>query len=180
MTRFARPYARAFLEAAPAGYDVDSFLGAIANVARAIARDRRLRNFFGSPSVPADAKRGALAALAARASVDEFGQRLLRLALENRRILFLDQIVSAIREESDRKLGIVEAMVTVAAPLNDGDGERIEQALARQLGRRVRMRVQVDSKILAGFVARVGSEVFDASAERAIERFQGEAAGTGA
>ena len=177
MTRFARPYAQAFLEAMPAGYDVDAFLEAVAGFARAIAQDRRLRNFFASPSIPADAKRGVLGDLAGRARVDEFGQRLLRLALDNRRILGLGEIVSAIRELSDRKQGIVEAAVTVASPLRDGDRERIEQALARQLGRRVRMKVQVDPKILAGFVARVGSEVFDASAERAIDRFQGEAAG---
>jgi F-type H+-transporting ATPase subunit delta len=177
VSRFARPYARAFLESMPAGYDVDAFLEAASSVARAIAADRRLRNFFASPSVPVDAKRGALAELARRGGVDEFGQRLLRLALDNRRILGSSEIVSAIREASDRRQGVVEASVTVAAPLLDGDHERIRQALARQLGRRVRMRVQVDPKILAGFVARVGSEVFDASAERAIERFQGEASG---
>jgi F0F1-type ATP synthase delta subunit len=39
------------------------------------------------------------------------------------------------------------------------------------------MTVKVDPQILAGFVARVGSEVFDASAVRAIERFREEAAG---
>ena len=177
MMRFARPYAQAFLETAPAGYDVEAFLDAAANIARAIAVDRRLRNFFASPSIPVDAKRGVLAELAGRAHVDEFGQRLLRLVLDHRRILGLGEIVSAIREASDRKQGIVEAAVTVASPLGDGDQDRIEKALARQLGRRVRMKVQVDPKILAGFVARVGSEIFDASAERAIERFQGEAAG---
>jgi F0F1-type ATP synthase delta subunit len=39
------------------------------------------------------------------------------------------------------------------------------------------MKVDVDPKILAGFVARVGSELFDASATGAIERFHGEAGG---
>jgi len=32
--------------------------------------------------------------------------------------------------------------------------------------------VNVDQTILAGFVARIGSEVFDASALRAIDRFR--------
>jgi F0F1-type ATP synthase delta subunit len=39
------------------------------------------------------------------------------------------------------------------------------------------MKVDVDRNILAGFVARVGSEIFDASAARAIERFEQDAAG---
>lgn len=177
MTRFARPYAQAFLEALPAGFDVDHFLEKASALARAIAGDRRLRAFLAAPSIPMDAKKGVLDDLARRAEVDEFGQRFLRLVLEKRRMLTLGEILSAIREARDRALGIVEAAVTVAAPVNDGERDRIEQALARQLGRKVRMTVRVDSQILAGFVARVGSEVFDASAVRAIERFHEEAAG---
>jgi F-type H+-transporting ATPase subunit delta len=108
--------------------------------------------------------------------VDDFGRRFLRLALDKRRILFLEEILGAIRDARDRQLGIVEALITVATALRDGDREHIEQVLAHQLGRRIRMVVRVDPKILAGFVARVGSEVFDASAVRAIERFHEEAA----
>jgi len=59
----------------------------------------------------------------------------------------------------------------VAARLDPAERARIEEALARKLNRRVRMKVDVDPKILAGFVAKVGSEVYDASALRAIERF---------
>lgn len=177
MSRFARPYAQAFLEAMPAGFDVERFLENASAIARAAAQDRRLRNFLAAPSVPLDAKRGVLDDLARRSEVDEFGRRFLRLVLEKRRILSLGEILSAIREARDRVLGIVEAAVTVAGPLDDRERDRIQQALARQLGRKVRMTVRVDSQILAGFVARVGSEVFDASAVRAIERFQEEAAG---
>jgi F-type H+-transporting ATPase subunit delta len=174
--RFARPYAQAFLEAMPAGYDADRFLERASMLARAM-EDRRLRAFLGAPSVPADAKRGVLDDLASRAELDEFGRRFLQLLLDKRRILTLPVILSAIREARDQALGIVEAAVTVAAPLQDGARERIEKALARQTGRKVRMTVKVDPQILAGFVARVGSEVFDASAVRAIERFREEAAG---
>jgi F-type H+-transporting ATPase subunit delta len=176
VSRFARPYAQAFLGAVPSGFDVEGFLERALVLARALAADRRLKNFLAAPSVPVDAKRGVLDDLGRRVGVDDFGQRFLRLVLDNRRILALDEILSAIREAFDRQLGVVEATVTVAFPLADGDRAGIEQALARQLGRRVRMRVHVDPSILAGFVARVGSEVFDASVLRAIERFQVEAA----
>jgi len=179
VSRFARPYAQAFLETVPSGFDVEEFLERAAVLARALAADRRLKNFLAAPSVPVDAKRGVLDDLVRRAGVDDFGQRFLRLVLDNRRILALEEILSAIRDARDRQVGVVEATVTVAAPLADGERAGIEQALARQLGRRVRMRVQVDSSILAGFVARVGSEVFDASVLRAIERFHVEAATAG-
>ncbi|HEV8608459.1 MAG TPA: ATP synthase F1 subunit delta [Thermoanaerobaculia bacterium] len=179
MSRFARPYAQAFLETAPAGFDVEAFLERASVLSRALAADRRLKAFLAAPSLPVEAKRDVLDDLAGRVGIDDFGQRFLRLVLDNRRILALDEILGAIREARDRQLGIVEAFVTVAAPLADGERARIEQALARQLKRHVRMRVQVDPNILAGFVARVGSEVFDASVLRAIERFHVEAATAG-
>lgn len=177
MSRFARPYARAFLDSTPAGFDVESFLVRAAALARATAADRRLRNFFAAPSVPIDTKRRALEDLARSVGIDDFGRRFLEMVLENRRWLALDEILSAVREARDRQLGVVEASVTVAAPVGDEERKRIENALAKQLGRRVRMNIRVDSAILAGFVARVGSEVFDASVVRAIERFHGDAAG---
>lgn len=179
MSRFARPYAQAFLEAIPSGFDVDGFLDRASGLSQALASDRRLRSFLATPSVPVDAKRGVIDDLGQRVGIDDFGQRFLRLVLDNRRVLALEEILSAIRDVRDRQIGVVEAVVTVAAPLADGDRASIEQALARQLGRRVRMRVQVDPSILAGFVARVGSEVFDASVLRAIERFHVEAAAAG-
>jgi F-type H+-transporting ATPase subunit delta len=178
VSRFARPYARAFLATLPEGFDIEGFLSRARALSHAITMDRRLRNFFAAPSVPPDAKRGAVEDLARSAGIDDFGHRFLRLVLENRRILALHEILSAIREARDRELGVVEASVTVAAPIGDRERERIQEVLARQFGRRVRMSVQVDPRILAGFIARAGSEVFDASAVRAIERF-GEAAGAG-
>ena len=93
MTRFARPYAQALLEAMPAGFDVDRFLESASAIARALVQDRRLRNFLAAPSVPVDAKKGVLDDLARRAEVDEFGHRFLRLVLEKRRILSLGEIL---------------------------------------------------------------------------------------
>ncbi len=177
MSRFARPYAQAFLETLPEGYDVDGFLSAAGVIVQAMSADSRLRNFLAGPSVPVDAKRRVLEDLCARAGVDEVGRRFLGLVLANRRIANLSEILSAVRSARDRATGVVEARVTVAAPLADGEERRIQEALARQTGRRVRMKVDVDRNILAGFVARVGSEIFDASAARAIERFEKDAAG---
>jgi F-type H+-transporting ATPase subunit delta len=171
VSRYARPYAQAFLETMPARYDVDAFLENASAISRALAADPRVKGFLAAPAIPIDAKRRVLDDLARRAGVDDFGCRFLALVLENRRILALPELLSAIRAAKDRILGIVEAVVTVAAPVGEPERRRIEEALARQVGRGVRMRVEVDSRILAGFVAKVGSEIFDASAARAVERF---------
>ena len=124
------------------------------------------------PAVPVAAKSGALAQLAARAGVDAFGTRLLNLALAHGRALGLSEILSAIRDQSDRAGGVVAARVTVAAPVDEGQRARIAEGLAHAVKRRVRLKVDVDERILGGFVAQIGSEVFDASVRHAVERFQ--------
>jgi F-type H+-transporting ATPase subunit delta len=172
MTAFARSYAQAFLQTAPKDYDVERFLEGAAAIRDALAQDARLKAFFSSPAVPLPAKSGALAQLAARAGVDPFGTRLLNLVLAHRRILGLSEILSAIREQSDRAAGVVAARVTVAAPVDEAEQARIAEALGRSVKRRVRLKMDVDERILGGFVAQVGSEIFDASVRHAVERFQ--------
>ena len=172
MTPFARIYAQAFLGAAAPGYDFEKFLEAAGEVSRAVAGDRRLRAFFTSPAVPLPAKKGALARLSAAAGVDAFGARLLDLVLEKGRLAALADILSAIRDQADRAGGVVAARVSVASPASEAERAKIAEALGRSVGRRVRLEMDVDEKILGGFVARVGSEVFDASVRRAVEQFR--------
>jgi F-type H+-transporting ATPase subunit delta len=79
-----------------------------------------------------------------------------------------------VRDLFDRESGVVAAQVTVATPIGEEERRQIADALGRRLKKRVRIELGVDEKILAGFVAKVGSEVFDASVRHAVERFQQE------
>ncbi len=181
MSAIARPYARAFLEAAPAGYDVEGFLARAGSLARAIESDVTLRAFLSAPAVPEEAKRKTVAELSTRCGLDAFGARFFEVMLKNRRLLEAGAILQTLRESWDAKQGVLEGRVTVAAPIGEAEKASIEQALAERLKGTVRLKVAVDPKILAGFVARVGSNVFDASAAEGIRRFRQQAKGkTGA
>jgi F-type H+-transporting ATPase subunit delta len=181
MSAFAHPYARAFLEAAPAGYDVERFLADAGSLVRAIESDARLRAFLSVPAVPEEAKRKTIGELATRAGLDAFGVRFFEVMLKNRRLLEAGAILRSLREGWDAKQGVREGDVTVAAPIGEAERKALEEALASRLSGTVRLRVTVDPKILAGFVARVGSNVFDASAAAGIRRFREQAKGrTGA
>ena len=175
MTPLARAYSQAFLETAPEGYDVAGFLERARAVEHAISRDATARAFLLAPAVPFEAKARALDAIGLRAGLDERGRRMLGVVLRNRRIGQLAEILAGISEAFDARSGVAAVRVTVASPIDEKERSQIEAALARQTGRRLRMRVDVDPNVLGGFVARVGSEVFDASVAHAIERFRTEA-----
>lgn len=172
MSAFARSYARAALESAPAQYDFERLLENLGSVARALASDRRLKEFFAAPAIPKPPKQRALEALAARAGVDDFGRRFLRVVLDHGRLTKLAEILTALSDGYDHARGAREAHVTVASTLDSDQERRIAEALGRKLGGTVRLDVSVDEKILGGFVARVGSRVIDASIVSAIGRFQ--------
>ena len=181
MSVFAQSYARAFLETAPAGYDLPRFLESAGSLARAVTENATLRAFLSAPAVPQSAKAETLAQLGRRAGLDEFGQRFFQVLLRHHRLLEADEVLRSVRQEGDRRNGIVEGRVRVAAPIGEAERAAIEAALASRLGGKVRLETEVDPGILGGFVARVGSNVFDASAATAIRRFREIATGrTGA
>jgi ATP synthase F1 delta subunit len=175
MSSFTHPYARAFVESAPAGYDIPKFLSAAAALTAAIEGTPTLRAFLATPAVPLESKRGTVAALAAKAGLDAFGARFFEVLLRNHRILESAEILKALREAHDARQGIVRGRVTVAEPIGEAERAAIEAAVAARVGGKVSLAVDVDPTILAGFVAHVASNVFDASAAAAVRRFQEQA-----
>jgi F-type H+-transporting ATPase subunit delta len=175
MSAFTHPYSRAFLESAPAGYDVEKFLAGAQTLTNAIAENPSLRAFLATPAVSHEAKRKALTALAALAGLDVFGARFFDVLLKNHRILEAGEILKSLAVANDAAHGIVRGSVTVPNPIGDPEKAKIEEAVGRRVGGTVRLAVEVDPSILAGFVARVSSNVFDASAVAAIRRFQEQA-----
>ena len=123
MSAFARSYARASLESAPAGYDVETLhRKAGARSRGAVDRNSQLREFFAAPAIPRAAEaEGARGARRAAPGVDDFGRRLLGVVLAHGR---LTHLVGDPRRRSrtryDRTRGRNEAHVTVAAPIDAG------------------------------------------------------------
>jgi F-type H+-transporting ATPase subunit delta len=60
--------------------------------------------------------------------------------------------------------------VTSAQPLDEAERERLRDALAKILDRRVEIKLAVDPALIAGFRARVGSTLYDASLQGQLDR----------
>ena len=172
MSSFAHPYARAFLESAPSGYDFVAFLDAAGSLARTIDGSPTLRAFLLAPNVPREAKSQAVAQLAAKAGIDAFGARFLQVLLVHHRLLAVGQVLTALRDLNDDQQGVLRVRVTVPGPLAGDESKAIEEAIARRTGKKVRMQIDFDEALLGGFIARAGSNVFDGSVAAAIRRFQ--------
>ena len=172
MSSFTHPYARAFLEAAPPSYDVVAFLDAGQNMVNAFKANPALRAFLLAPNVPRDAKSKAIAAIAARVGLDEYGARFLQVMLRNHRLLAAADVFKALRDLNDQRQNILRVQLTVPAPLTDAERKAVEDAIAARTGMKVQSQIEIDSKLLGGFIAQAGSRVYDGSVAAAIRRFQ--------
>jgi F-type H+-transporting ATPase subunit delta len=174
---YARPYAEALLGTVPAGFDIEGLIASLRDVSSALASSAPLRAVLSSPAVKLEEKSRIVEALRAKAGAEAMAGRYLRLLLENGRILQLSEILGALRTALDAREGVVPAHVTAASELDGASRERVSAALAQATGRKIRASFTTDPSLLAGFVARVGSKIYDASALGAIEKFKEEAHG---
>ena len=70
---------------------------------------------------------------------------------------------------------VLRVQLTVAAPLTDAERKAVEDAIAARTGMTVRTQIEIDSKLLGGFIAQAGSRVYDGSVAAAVRRFQTQA-----
>ncbi|HEY1251709.1 MAG TPA: ATP synthase F1 subunit delta [Thermoanaerobaculia bacterium] len=171
-TAFSRPYARAFVEAAPKDYDFGAFLEAGESMARALESNPKLRAFLLAPNVPREAKNKAIRQIGAKTGMNEYGTRFLLVMLRHHRLLQAGDVFHALRDLIDAVQGVLRVRVTVAGPLTDAEKKAIQDALAARTGKTVKMQIDLDPTLIGGFVARAGSRVFDGSVTAAIRQFK--------
>jgi F-type H+-transporting ATPase subunit delta len=97
---------------------------------------------------------------------------MLTLLADRDRLMHLSAIVTIFEEQAMEANRVVRAELRTAAPLEEDARRQIAAALGRALDRQVTMTERVDPSLVGGFVARVGSMVFDGSVARHLERIR--------
>jgi len=172
MKRLAHIYAEALAEGAMRLREPETAVRELEQLARVLRETGELRTFFDNPAVPSQVKREWLDRALTELGASEPVRNLLALLIENRRLGLLEEIVEALREELDRRLGIVEAEVRTARQLDVAEQRALEQVLEQRTGHRVRVRYHVDPSLLGGAVVAIGSTVYDGSVRSQLERLR--------
>jgi F-type H+-transporting ATPase subunit delta len=128
-----------------------------------------VRPLIGSPlvSVP---QLTALVAEAAGGALDDGGRRFLEMLAENKRLPFLPEISRLFDQFKDEAEGVVDVQVTSAAAMGTDEQQKLQAALEKRFGRKVRVHAQVDPALIAGAVVRAGDLTIDGSYQSRLER----------
>lgn len=177
--RVARPYAAALfkvLEKQGVGVlrQVEKELAVVAEV---LARNPEITRAFEVPTVPWQKKYELLKTLGSRAKLRPEAQRMLAALALHYRLRSLSDVVAAFRSLVDRREGLVRGTVVLPVPPRAGQIEALANALQEAMGARVELEASVKPEMLAGFMVRLGSRVFDGSLRSQLHRFAAAAAG---
>jgi len=171
--RVARPYAAALFQvmerqSVPALGEAEEQLDTVAQL---FTRHPELLRVFEVPSVSAAKKRELLATLGRSLALRVEAQRLLAALVQHFRLRFLPEVVAAFRERVDGKEGVVRGVVELPAPGGAEQLDALAGVLQGMVGSRVTLASRVRPELLAGFVVRLGSRVFDGSLNSQLARF---------
>lgn len=171
--RIARPYAAALfqvLEKQGLGTlrEAEQQLAAVTAV---LAADRRLPRVFEVPSVPPAAKRRLMDEIARAVGAGPVIGKLLAALVQHYRLRSLPEVTDTFREMIDAREGVVRGTVHVPTALTPEQSANLKAALAAVVGSRVELAVAEEPELLAGFVVRIGSRVYDGSLRSQLAKF---------
>ncbi len=172
--RFARPYARAILEVAGSAQRANSVRAELERFDAARLESSDLRELYANPGIEPEMKFKVTHAIAARLGLSELSGKVLEVLIRNYRINDLTAVVEAVAEYVNQELNVTVAEVRTAHDLSEQELTELRKTLEQKVGKRVEVRSSTDRSLIGGFVARIGSEVWDASVAGKINKFRDE------
>lgn len=165
-------YATALYELAHDANALDQVASDLNRLKSLVAESADTRHLLASPLIPRAQQAKAMGAIAAKAGMGDIARRFVGVIANNRRLSQLMSCIDAFESLLARRRGEVEAEVVSAAPLSQTQINAISAAIPGGTGRKVRLILKVDPKLLGGLRVKVGSRLVDASLSSKLSRLQ--------
>jgi F-type H+-transporting ATPase subunit delta len=166
--RIANRYAEALMTTAEESHILKNVSDDLVLIQRILLESREFQLFLKSPVIKAE-KKHQVFTTTFKNSVQPLTLEFLFFILRKGREDTLQSIIEAFFRLQDESLGIINVHVTSAAGLSKEQTDRLEQHFEALSKMKVRMAMEVDAKLIGGFVARIGDTVFDGSVKRQLE-----------
>ena len=156
-------YAIALFELANEQKQLDAVGESLAALKQALADSDDFRELTTSPLIGRDQAIRAVAASAGAMKLDPITANFLGVLAKNRRLGQLGNVIRAFNTLSARHRGEINAEVTSAHKLDEGQVEALRQNLRTRYGADIAVDLKVDPAILGGLVVKIGSRMIDGS-----------------
>ena len=171
----ANRYARALVDSVTASGSTvkpEDAVGQLKAVSDMIAASAELRTALLTPAIQNSRKRAVIGRLLEQMSVSGLIRNFIYVIIDHRRIGMIGEMCEAFELLVDERLGFARAEVSSASALDARRSASLEAELSRLTGKRMRLRFSVDSSLLGGVVARIGSTVYDGSVRGELQQLR--------
>jgi len=164
-------YASALLQVAKAEGSLEKVEDELFKVARTIEGNDDLRGTLTDQAVPVDRRQGIVEdLLSGRAS--PVTTALVSFVVGAGRGRDLPAIIDSLVAQAAEERSQAVAEVRSAIPLDQGQRDRLADALGKATGKQVSVKVIVDPSVLGGLVARIGDTVIDGTVRHRLDQLK--------
>ena len=168
----ARSYAKALFELAKERHETNVVGHELAGIIDAVGADPELLQFIARPGIASASKRAVADEIAQRLGASKLVRDFVGLVAGQGRGEELPDIADAYRDFVDADAGRVRARVRSAVALTEQERSTLASRLGSALGKTVVVEDRVDSQLLGGLVAEIGSLVADGSLDGQLARMK--------
>jgi F-type H+-transporting ATPase subunit delta len=170
--RFARPYARAIVDVAGSPQRANTIRAELERFEQVRRESEELQDLYANPGIELEAKFRITHTIASRLGLTDLTGKVLEVLIRNHRINQLQAVVEALASMVNEALNIAVVEVRSAHELTEQELAQLRKTLEQKVGKRVEVRIRIDRDLIGGFIARIGSEIYDASVVGKIHKFR--------
>ncbi len=165
-------YAAALFEVARAEGALEVVEEELFKLSDVLAQSDELRSTLTDASLPPEKRQEIIQDLLSTAEATPITTNLVSFVVGAGHARELPGIISSLveRAASDRKHSVAE--VRSAVPLDEDQRKRLAEALSKNLGKEVEIKVHVDPSVLGGLSARVGDVVIDGTVRHRLDQLK--------
>ncbi|HWQ38965.1 MAG TPA: F0F1 ATP synthase subunit delta [Burkholderiales bacterium] len=168
LVTIARPYAEAVFALAKERGELPKWSEMLALMA-GVYTDPQTQAALANPKVTtADVERIMLSVCGER--IDGAARNLIQVLAHNHRLPALPHIRELYEHLRADDEGVVEARISSAFPLDDGQLEQIVRLLSRRYQKQISPTVSIDPELIGGVRIQVGDKVWDASVRGKLQK----------
>ena len=172
MSERIEAYAQGMLEVARSEGRLTDVEDEVYRFSRTIEGNDELRAALTDPALPLQRKVAVIEDLLGGGRALATSTALITMVVASGRAADLSMIVERFVEMAAGEREYVVAEVRSAVELSDDQKQRLGAALSQSTGKRVDVKVVVDSKVMGGVVARIGDTVIDGSVRYRLEQLK--------
>lgn len=168
MKSVARRYAAAFFNLAQESGQLDEMENQLQIVVDALAANRELKKVFYHKMIQIKDKKEVVKAVF-EGRILPTTMNFLFLLIDKKRENYLELIFQQYVILANQARNIMDAGVVSAIELSPADVKDLQGRLSALTGKNVRLKTEVDPKIIGGLVVRVGDRVIDGSVTKRLQ-----------